>query len=181
LLLSEALMGEEPVARSFPKRNRIVAGLSAGVVLVEAAERSGSLITARMALEQGREAMAVPGSPLDARAAGCNALIREGAALIRSAADVIEALGQPRERRPMAQAALAFEPSAAIPRPAPRPVADDPVERVAALLGPTPIGFDTLAREAGLPAEALSAALLDLDLAGRIARLPGDMVALSPG
>lgn len=181
LLLSEAPMGEEPVARSFPKRNRIVAGLSAGVVLVEAAERSGSLITARMALEQGREAMAVPGSPLDPRAAGCNALIREGAALIRSAADVIEALGQPRERRPMAQAALDFEPQAARAPAAPLPAGDDPAERVAALLGPTPVGFDTLARAAGLPAEALSAALLDLDLAGRIARLPGDMVALAPG
>ncbi len=92
LLLSEAPMGETPVARSFPKRNRIVSGLSSGVVLVEAAERSGSLITARCAAEQGREAMAVPGSPLDARASGCNALIREGATLIRSADDVLEAL-----------------------------------------------------------------------------------------
>jgi DNA processing protein len=181
LLLSEAPMGDEPVARSFPRRNRIVAGLSAGVVLVEAAERSGSLITARMALEQGREAMAVPGSPLDPRAAGCNALIREGAALIRSAADVIEALGQPRERRPMAQAALAFQPEAARAGTTPQPDGDDAVERVAALLGPTPVAFDTLARAAGMAPEALSAALLDLDLAGRIARLPGDMVALAPG
>ncbi len=180
LMLSEAPMGEAPVARSFPRRNRIVAGLSAGVVLVEAAERSGSLITARLALEQGRDAMAVPGSPLDPRAAGCNALIREGAALIRSAADVIEALGAPRDRPlPAAQAPLA---------PAPRTAADadppggaDAAEaRVAALLGPTPVAFDTLARAAGLSAEALAATLLDLDLQGRIARLPGDMVALAP-
>jgi DNA processing protein len=89
-------------------------------------------------------------------------------------------LGQPRERRPAAQAPLAFEPPAARPPPAPGPDADDPAERVAALLGPTPVAFDTLVRAAGLPPEALSAALLDLDLAGRISRLPGDMVALAP-
>ena len=178
LVLSEAPMGEQPTARSFPRRNRIVSGLSAGVVLVEAAARSGSLITARMALEQGREAMAVPGSPLDPRAEGCNALIREGAALIRSAADIIEALGAPRALRP---AALPLpEPPAT--RPAPLPPVDLPEAQaaIAALLGPTPVAFDELARAAGLDAAALSAVLLDLELDGRIERRAGDLIALAP-
>ncbi len=172
LLLSEAPMGETPVARSFPRRNRIVAGLSSGVVLVEAAERSGSLITARLAIEQGREAMAVPGSPLDPRAAGCNALIREGAALIRSAEDVLEALSAPR-----APGLPAFASHAPAAQPAPD---DASVERVAALLTYAAIPFDDLCRAAALSPAALSSALLDLDLAGRIERRPGDMIALAP-
>jgi DNA processing protein len=171
LVLSEAAMGEEPAARSFPRRNRIVSGLSAGVVLIEAAERSGSLITARFAAEQGREAMAVPGSPLDPRAAGCNALIREGAALIRSAEDVAEALRRP---APFARRAP--------PPPVPEPGPDAPdAERVAALLGPSPVAFDDLAAAAGLPVSALAAALTELEIAGRIDRRPGDLIALAPG
>jgi DNA processing protein len=183
LVLSEAPMGEQPTARSFPRRNRIVSGLSEGVVLVEAAARSGSLITARMALEQGREAMAVPGSPLDARAEGCNALIREGAALIRSAADVIEALGAPRMRAVRrAMAPLWPETNRPPAPPAPRePAPDgDDAARVLALLGPTPVGFDALAEVAGLSAAALSAALLDLELDGRIERRAGDLIARAP-
>jgi DNA processing protein len=179
LILSEAPMGETPVARSFPKRNRIVAGLSAGVVLVEAAARSGSLITARMALEQGREAMAVPGSPLDPRAEGCNALIREGAALIRHAEDVIEALGTPRERAARVATAPLFRdlPRAAVEGPAAPPDAASDAARVLALLGPTPVAVDALGREAGLSAAALAAVLLDLDLDGLIERRPGDLIA----
>jgi DNA processing protein len=185
LLLSEAPMGDAPTARSFPRRNRIVSGLSAGVVLVEAAERSGSLITARLALEHGREAMAVPGSPLDARAAGCNRLIREGAALIRSAEDVIEALGTPRARDlRRAMAGLwrdSAVPDAQEPKPDAAPAdAETPTERVAALLGPTPIAFDDLCRAAALSPAALSAALLDLDLEGRIERRAGDMIVRAP-
>ncbi len=183
LLLSEASMGERPTARSFPRRNRIVSGLSAGVVLVEAAERSGSLITARFALEQGREAMAVPGSPLDPRAAGCNRLIRDGAALIRSAEDVIEALGTPRARTlRRATAGLWREsPESGAPpaEAAPAPEPDGDAARVAALLGPTPVAFDALCRSAGLSPAALSAALLELDLDGRIERLAGDLIALA--
>lgn len=180
LLLSEATMGEQPTARSFPRRNRIVSGLSAGVVLVEAAARSGSLITARMALEQGREAMAVPGSPLDARAEGCNALIREGAALIRSAADVIEALGSPRMRNLRRAMAPQWQ---AINRPsptAPQDGRDEVAARVLTLLAPTPVAFDDLAASAGLSASALSGVLLDLELDGRIARHAGDRIALAP-
>jgi len=168
LLVSEAPMGETPVARSFPKRNRIVSGLSAGVVLVEAADRSGSLITARCAAEQGREAMAVPGNPLDARASGCNALIREGATLIRSADDVLEALSALR---------LPRRAPAAAPR---APVAgDDAAERVAALLGASPVALDALGEAAGLDAAALSAALTELEMLGRIELRPGDMIALA--
>jgi DNA processing protein len=182
-VLSEVPPGEQPTARSFPRRNRIVSGLSAGVVLIEAAERSGSLITARFAAEQGREAMAVPGSPLDPRSAGCNALIREGAALIRSAEDAIEALGAPRARalRRATPPPRAAEPRAAEAPPAPAPPdAEAPAERVAALLGPTPITFDELGRAAGMTPSALSAALLELDLSGRLDRRPGDMIALRP-
>lgn len=181
LLLSEAPMGEQPTARSFPRRNRIVSGLSAGVVLVEAAARSGSLITARMALEQGREAMAVPGSPLDARTEGCNALIREGAALIRSAADVIEALGTPRmgdQRRPMAPIWQAINRPSPPDQPRAATGTDTAAERLLSLLGPTPIAFDDLAASAGLSAAALSGLLLDLELDGRIERHPGDRIAL---
>lgn len=169
LLVSEVAMGESPVARSFPRRNRIVSGLSSGVVLVEAADRSGSLITARFAAEQGREAMAVPGNPLDARASGCNALIREGATLIRSADDVLEALS-------------ALRPSgrpAADPAPRAPDAQGDAAERVAALLGASPVALDALAEAAGLDAAALSAALTELELMGRIELRPGDMVALA--
>jgi DNA processing protein len=189
LLLSAARMGEAPVARSFPKRNRIISGLSAGVVLVEAAERSGSLITARFALEQGREVMAAPGSPLEARAAGCNALIRDGAALIRNAEDVIEALGSPRARTLRRSTRALWEADAPVDETPPdaepaAPRADgaaqDAPSRVAALLGPTPVSFDDLCRAAALSAPALSAALLELDLDGRIERRPGDMIALKP-
>lgn len=175
LVLSEAPIGEQPTARSFPRRNRIVSGLSAGVVLVEAAERSGSLITARMALEQGREAMAVPGSPLDPRAAGCNALIRDGAALIRSAEDVIEALSAPRmapRRR------VPPPPELDLPPPEPQEIAA-PAAQVAALLGPAPISFDELCRASGLTAPTLSGLLLELELEGRVERRPGDLYAAS--
>lgn len=184
LMLSESPMGEQPTARSFPRRNRIVSGLSAGVVLVEAAERSGSLITARMALEQGREAMAVPGSPLDARAAGCNALIREGAALIRSAADVIEALGTPRVqavRRAMAplwQGPAAPDAQRAAAAPAPR--GDAAADRVLGLLGTAPVAFDDLAAAAGMAPATLSAVLLDLELDGAVERRPGDLIVRLP-
>jgi DNA processing protein len=170
LRLSEMPMGLSPQATHFPRRNRIVAGLARAVVVVEGAERSGSLITARCALEQGREVMAVPGNPLDARAGGCNALIREGATLVRSAADIVEALGS------------------AVRAPAPPPVAGpDPADeahlpeglhdRLLALMGPVPVAEDLLIRETGAPAAAVAAALLDLELAGEAARHAGGMVS----
>lgn len=169
LILSEAPMGMQPLARHFPRRNRIVSGLSLGVVLVEAAERSGSLITARMALEQGREVMAAPGSPLDARAAGCNKLIRQGAALIRSAADVLEALENPAFMRPAPKP----EQNAPAPEPAPQSAG----AKALSLIGAGAVSVDDLAREMGVSAPALSALLLELELAGEIEWRPGGLAA----
>ncbi|HEU0221616.1 MAG TPA: DNA-processing protein DprA [Paracoccaceae bacterium] len=171
LLISEAPMGLEPTARHFPRRNRIVSGVSRGVVLVEAAERSGSLVTARTALEQGREVMAVPGSPLDPRTGGCNWLLRQGAVLIRRAEDVEEALALPgpapaRERQHVWAA-----------EEAPRPAADLP-ERILGLLSPAPVSEDDLVRAAGADPGAVLRAIVELDLAGRVERRPGGVVAL---
>lgn len=190
LLLSEQAPGVEPAARLFPLRNRIVSGLARAVVVVEAAHRSGTLITAACALDQGREVLAVPGHPMDARAAGCNALIRDGATLVRSAADVLAVLGldeaaaQPalplpsaRPRLPSRSAPVAQ----AIPRPAaPEAPAGEPLERrILSLLGPSPTAEEMLGRDLGLSPAALSPLLLDLELAGQVTRLPGGRIALA--
>ncbi|WP_371928384.1 DNA-processing protein DprA [Oceanicola sp. 502str15] len=174
LILAEEPPGLHPQARHFPKRNRIISGLARAVVVVEAGARSGSLITARGALDQGREVMAVPGHPFDARASGCNLLIRDGATLIRSAEDVIEALGPhalPRARPP--------QPAPAdLPRPAPRPRAEtrDLHARILGLIGPAPVAEDQLARDLSLPARRVSEGLLSLELDGQITRQPGGLV-----
>ncbi len=172
LRLSEMPAGHAPRAQDFPRRNRIVSGLALGVVVVEGALRSGSLITARAALDQGREVMAVPGSPMDARAGGCNALIRDGAVLVRSAADVAEALTglidatcQPRPRpHPQRQALPATEPAAG------------DADALLSLIGAAPVAEDILIRAFDRPAPAVAALLLELELDGRIARLPGGQV-----
>ena len=170
-IVSESEPGRTAVARDFPRRNRIIAGLSRAVVIVEAEMRSGSLITARLAAEQGREVLAVPGSPLDPRAKGTNDLIRQGAALCEGVEDVLRALEGLRgfrepERSPFRGAPDA-EPDAAVR------------ERVAALLSPTPVSRDELVRASAAPAPAVFAALMELALAGRAELLPGGMVALS--
>jgi len=170
LLLAENPPGTQPQARHFPRRNRIISGLALGVVVVEGAHRSGSLLTARMAADQSREVMAVPGSPLDPRAAGPNSLIRDGATLVRDAADVLDVV-QPFRARAAAPAATLFEPG---PPEAPA----DLLERVAGLLGPTPVALDVLAREAGVTGAELASALTDLELAGRAERHAGGRVAL---
>jgi DNA processing protein len=150
--------------------------LCRAVVVVEAAAKSGSLITARLALDQGREVLAVPGHPFDARAAGCNMLIRDGATLVRGSGDVIEALGGERRQR---------EPRpAATPRPAPRPrtppmPADRLHEEILSRLGPSPIAEDQLIRDLGLPAGAVAPELTTLELDGRIRRQPGGLVSLA--
>jgi DNA processing protein len=172
LVLAEMPVGTEPRARHFPYRNRIIAGISSGVVVVEAAPRSGSLITARLAAEAGREVMAVPGSPLDPRAQGCNQLIRDGATLVQNAADVVEAI------RPFANrvrsAPGSYEPSHE------QVDSDDALGVVEELLGPSPVPVDEIIRLSGAVSGAVQMALLELDLAGRLDRHAGNKVSLRP-
>ena len=171
LLIAEQPPGTEPRARHFPYRNRIIAGLSVGTVIVEAAPRSGSLITARLAGEMGREVMAVPGSPLDPRAQGCNGLIRDGATLIQSAADVIETV------RPIDPRMVRSPPSSYAAEP-PRDASDGDRRRVEELLGPVPVGVDEIVRQSELPLPLVQTVLLELELAGRLERHAGGRVAL---
>jgi len=176
-LLTEMPLGWEPRARDFPRRNRLVSGLSLGIVVVEAAKRSGSLITARLALEQNRDVFAVPGSPLDPRAEGGNALIQQGAKLITNAEDIIETLGS----ADPARAALFDpneEPDFGTDSFDGLPVGDDERSRVLSLLSSTPVEVDELVRQSGLSASAMQMLLLELDLGGRIERSSGQLVAL---
>lgn len=176
-VLAEMPPGTPPQAHLFPRRNRIVAGLCAAVVVVEATLRSGSLITARLALEQGREVLAVPGFPLDPRAAGPNALLRDGAAPATCAADVLAAL-------PRGLAAPPDRPVAPAPRALPEPAAagldrtDDVRDRLLAALGTTPAPVDELLRRCHVSAPSAQLAILELELAGRIQRHPGNQVSL---
>lgn len=174
-LVAELPPGTEPLARHFPRRNRVISGLSEGVVVVEAALRSGSLITARLAGEQGREVFAVPGSPLDPRCHGSNNLIRQGAALTESAEDVLRGLGG-RRIAPAPAAALAEPDLAPLPPPA---EADTDKARVLLIehLSPSPTAVDELVRQTELPPALVASALLELELAGRIERHPGNRVA----
>ena len=172
LLVAEQPPGTEPRARHFPYRNRIIAGLAAGTVVVEAAPRSGSLITARLATEAGREVMAVPGSPLDPRAQGCNGLIRDGATLVQSAADILEMI------RPIDMRAVR-SPSDRFTGMPPEDADDAARARVVALLGPVPVAVDELIRQAGLAPAIVYMVLLELELAGRLDRHAGGRVSLA--
>jgi DNA processing protein len=167
-IVSESPPGYRAQARDFPRRNRLISGLSLGVVVVEAELRSGSLITARLAGEQGREVFAVPGSPMDARAKGTNDLIRQGAALCEGAQDVIRTL------EGVGAGLREPGPPAYVP-----PRGDEPdiklLRRIEELLSPVPIGWDELARAAGAPGPRVYAALVELSLAGRAELLPGGM------
>lgn len=171
LLLSEQPIGLAPQARHFPRRNRIISGLSGAVVVVEASAKSGSLITARDALDQGREVLAVPGHPFDARAAGANMLIRDGATLVRGPRDVLDALGEPAARTHDAL------PDAAAPKTAPgdRTTVEASAlhRRILDRLGPSPTSEDHLIRELGLPAATVTAGIVTLEIEGLIARQPG--------
>jgi DNA processing protein len=176
-VVSETPLGVVARARDFPRRNHVVSGLSRGVVVIEAALRSGSLITARAAGEQGRDVMAAPGSPLDPRAQGANALIKNGAALVENAEDVIALVG----------------PAQADTRIAPRPLSSGPLfdgveetgpdlgaslqTRLASLLSPTPVHVNDLARLCSAPSSSVAAALMELELNGRAASLPGGYAA----
>ena len=171
LVVSERPPGLEPRAKDFPRRNRIIAALSQACVVVEAAPRSGSLITARMAAEAGREVMAVPGSPLDPRAQGCNQLIRDGATLIQDAADVMEGLRAPTlfasPRAPFEDAQEQADTS------------EDMRDRVIGLLGPSPAPVDEIVRLSGASAGEVQLVLLELDLGGRLDRHAGGKVSLA--
>jgi len=172
LVLAEMPPGTEPRARHFPYRNRIIAGMSSGTIVVEAAPRSGSLITARLAAEAGREVMAVPGSPLDPRAQGCNQLIRDGATLVQNAADVVEAI------RPFASQVRS--PPSSFEAAPEHLNGDEPIGLVEELLGPSPVPIDEIIRLSGAPSGAVQLALLELDLAGRLERHAGGKVSLRP-
>ncbi len=207
--LSEQPMGLIPQARHFPRRNRLIAGMSAAVVVVEAAARSGSLITARDAADQGRDVLAVPGHPFDGRAAGCNTLLRDGATLVRSAQDVIEAV---RMQNPHVAAAVAPEALPQEPARLPLPDSDAPhraaPQASAALqaagprdtpaqdhrslsetaqlhrsilerLGPAPLAEDQLIRDLGAASHAIAPALVDLELEGHVQREPGGLLRRS--
>jgi len=170
--ISEMPLDHAPRAADFPRRNRLISGTAVGVVIVEAAHRSGSLITARMAAEQGREVFAVPGSPLDPRTAGANDLLKQGATLVTSAADIITVVNPILERPLKTQLE---EPSAG-------ELGHDPDAgkraRIIALLGPTPVGIDDLIRMSGAPISTVRIVLLELELAGRLEQHGGGLVSL---
>nr|WP_210382240.1 DNA-processing protein DprA [Jiella sonneratiae] len=174
-LLSEMPFGWTPRAIDFPRRNRIVAGLSLGLLVVEAAMRSGSLISARLAGEFGRLVFAVPGSPLDPRAAGTNRLIRDGAILACEPADVLEALAPLAGDGTRGDDPTLFEPAADGPLEEP---SKDERERVVEALGPTPVTIEEIIAHTGVPTGIVQLVLLELDLAGRLERHPGGMVSL---
>jgi len=172
--ISEMPFGCEPRAQDFPRRNRLISGLSVGVVIVEAAKRSGSLITARMALEQGREVFAVPGSPIDPRAEGTNTLLKQGATLVTEAADVLAViepiLGRPEVpslREPEGEPPASFEPD------------NHARAEILVLLGPAPVGLDDLVRLSGLSPALVRTVILELELAGRIERHGGGLFSLA--
>jgi DNA processing protein len=181
-IVAELPLGTEPQARHFPRRNRIISGMALGVVVVEAAARSGSLITARFALEQGREVFAVPGSPLDPRSRGCNDLLRHGATLTETAEDVLSQLG------PQLHGVEPLRPVPPVPIPVtrnwPPPGAAEPagdeagLELILERLGPTPVAVDELVRQCQMSAAAVASLLLELELAGQVERHPGNLVSL---
>jgi DNA processing protein len=180
-LVSEHPLGLQPQTRHFPLRNRIISGLSRAVVVVEAAARSGSLITARDAADQGREVLAVPGHPFDARAAGCNMLLRDGATLVRHVGDVTEALGLTRgagSQPALPDPVLAVDvlPGPVPPRRALGEMADLHGQ-ILARLGPSPLAEDQLIRDLAMPPSILAPALVSLELEGRILRAPGGLVS----
>ena len=209
LIVSEQPMGLGPQARHFPRRNRIVSGLARAVVVVEAAARSGTLITARTALDQGREVLAVPGHPFDGRASGCNMLIRDGAVLVRGVEDVLDALeaagatlptpageraapdregARPRDgaEGPSPEPSRRTEPAGGGSGPAGSEGLGRPDEgagalrgRLLALLGPSPVAEDRLIRDLGLPAERVMAEIMALELEGRVDRRAGGLLGLS--
>lgn len=173
-VVAENELGVQPTNQHFPRRNRIISGLSLGVVIVEGTLKSGSLITAHLAADQGREVFAVPGHPMDPRASGPNSLIRDGAVLVNGAADILDTIARMKDRRirepePIPPDFTADEPDAA--------TLDQARTRLLPLLGAVPAGVDELIRETRLPAPAVQTILLELELAGRLTRHPGNRVS----
>ncbi|HUC69817.1 MAG TPA: DNA-processing protein DprA [Stellaceae bacterium] len=185
-IVAELPLGSEPQARHFPRRNRIISGMALGVLVVEAAARSGSLITARYALEQGREVFAVPGSPLDPRCRGANDLLRRGATLTETAEDVLTQLGPLVQGapppRPLVSPSLPVDARWSLVAPqggAGEPAADeDALDMILERLGRTPVAVDELVRQCQLTASAVATLLLELELSGRVERHPGNLVSL---
>jgi len=173
--VSEMPLVWEPRARDFPRRNRLISGLSVGVVIVEAARRSGSLITARLAGEQGREVFAVPGSPLDPRAEGTNGLLKQGATLVTEAADIVAVL------EPILGRGFDLpvqEPTHDVPDPLDAEPGEDQRARIIGLLGPTPVSIDDLVRLSHISPAIVRTVLLELEIAGRIERHGGGLISL---
>ena len=177
MLISERSPGFQPRGKDFPRRNRLISGISLGVVVVEAAERSGSLITARLAGEQGREVFAVPGSPLDPRAAGTNNLLKQGSCLVTSARDILETLAPILGRSPAPPAELAAADFDRAPEPLPE-TRQSERELIVGALGPSPVDIDELIRATGVSTRKVHVVLLELDLAGRLQRHGQQLVSL---
>ncbi len=180
LAISEMPFGWEPRARDFPRRNRLIAGVSLGLAVVEAASRSGSLITARYAADFGRLVFAVPGSPLDPRCHGTNGLLKDGATVTTEAQDILQALA-PLSRIDLVPPPQAEEPGERDTGPMEPPPNENDRARITDALGPTPVEVDDIIRHTGLSASAVYLVLLELDLAGRLHRHPGGLVSLSIG
>jgi DNA processing protein len=192
-VVSERPPGAVPQARHFPRRNRLISGISLGVVVVEAAPQSGSLITARLAAEQGREVMAVPGSPLDPRHRGTNQLLRDGATLVESAADVLAALGplapvpdrrsmpsaKSNQIQPIRQNEVPKTPAAPQLPLEPEANGADLLGRLCERLGPEPLLVDELIRQCRASTAEVQRALMELELDGRLERHPGNRVSLA--
>lgn len=174
LLVSEMAPGTQPKAEYFPRRNRLISGMSLGVIVVEAAMRSGSLITARLAGEQGREVFAVPGSPLDPRAAGTNKLIKDGATLVTSVSDVLDVVTNlHRSPHPLSTSFSQDGNEYQV-----GDVGNADRDAIISLLGPSPVEIDDVIRESGLPAQTVASVLLELEIAGRLSRHGGQRVSL---
>lgn len=179
-LVTEMPPGFEPRAKDFPRRNRIISGLSLGVLVVEAARRSGTLVTARLAAEQGREVFAVPGHPLDPRAEGTNKLLKSGATLVTEADDILAAL-EPMTRLPLRDLRESeYDRDEAGVRATPAELSGSDRDRVLAALGPAPVDVDSIVRGTGLATRAVQIALIELALAGRLARHGNGLVSLNP-
>lgn len=175
IIISEVPFGTAPQSTFFPRRNRIISGIARGIVIIEAAFKSGSLITARTALDQGREIFAVPGSPFDPRSQGSNHLIRQGAILVQSANDIVDSFS--------GQFSLTSMPQATAPIPQPAPISEPELssarKSILENLNYCPIALDELVRQCQMSLESISLALLELELAERIRRYPGNRVALA--